>query len=225
MACSSNQLVTTVFPEQSDEAPLTSANTLEEFVSSAPVESARLRSGCRTWAAVVAIGAVVLIAGVASFLSAERASRGSKVSASPEHGLALWDANQIRCGRYVCDCGWAAGNPQGTCSQVDYPRTKCWSCCCSHIAPELYRQAILLRYSGGGRLRSMTSNYGSNDFRDAGYGGGRLRSMTSNSGSNVFRDDGYSGDHGDDYYGHTDDHYRGEDYIYDRHDRPERRWN
>merc|ERR1712242_381336 len=56
-------------------------------------------------------------------------------------GGGVWQDGKVPCGWAQCDCGWATGDPQHSCGMVDNPHTPCWSCCCSRLYPELYRQA------------------------------------------------------------------------------------
>lgn len=74
-----------------------------------------------------------------------------------------WHDGKVPCGWAQCDCGWASVDPGNQCGKVDSPRSPCWSCCCSRLYPELYRQA--LRYRGrprGGSFRG--GQYGDDDF-------------------------------------------------------------
>merc|ERR1719422_1805076 len=53
------------------------------------------------------------------------------------------DMTKVPCGgAAVCSCEWATEDQGLKCSKVDFPRTKCWSCCCYRLYPDLYHQAM-----------------------------------------------------------------------------------
>jgi hypothetical protein len=106
---------------------------------------------------------------------------------------------KVRCAQYVCDCSWAVANPQGNCYKVDFPRTKCWSCCCSRIAPELYRQAIAYRY----RFRSAARDDFIDHYHSGDFGG--LRDDDDGRWGGRHYDNRYSGDRDSDLYDDDDD--------------------
>lgn len=64
--------------------------------------------------------------------------------------LSLIEPGKVSCGWAICDSSWATGGVDGTCGNVDAPRTKCWSCCCEALFPEDYHRAIAWQTMAGG---------------------------------------------------------------------------
>merc|ERR1712238_402028 len=49
------------------------------------------------------------------------------------------DANKVPCAGEHCTCEWASAKQ---CSEIDAPRTECWSCCCRTKFPDSFRFAM-----------------------------------------------------------------------------------
>lgn len=102
----------------------------------------------------VALVALLLGGGVGVALARAAAARSLGTAAASSDAVALFAFNKhnVVCGFHagVCDCGWASGGREGSCSLGSNDKTSCWSCCCRHYHAEDYHRYVAETHRSSG---------------------------------------------------------------------------